>query len=184
MANRPHQFSKDRDLLATLHTDEVAETDVDGLHRVKTVLEKSIVAFEDQAASMVKQGEVLRAMEKEAGSGFNAISDHRFNTLKGCLFAGHLATDLDSIAGAIGAAALYNGIAVSCSELNSETRFALKKWRFDPPIKVEDVIRPESRVCLVDFQQSTQLNEAISPKQVVGVIDHHALQVRSRVNLM
>ena len=72
-----------------------------------------------------------------------------------------------------------------------------------PNLKVEDVITPESRVCLVDFQQSTQLNKAIrlgptpirslgpglgtgpdpgspwkaiKPSQVVGVIDHHALQ--------
>jgi len=37
-------------------------------------------------------------------------------------------TDLDSVAGAIGAAALYGGKAVTASEVNSETEFALKQW--------------------------------------------------------
>lgn len=34
----------------------------------------------------------------------------------------------------------------------------------------------EARVCLVDFQQTTQLNPAIKQSQIVGIIDHHALQ--------
>lgn len=38
------------------------------------------------------------------------------------------------------------------------------------------MITPDSKVCLVDFQQTTQLNSCIDPQQVVGVIDHHALQ--------
>jgi hypothetical protein len=37
-------------------------------------------------------------------------------------------TDLDSVAGAIGAAALYGGKAATASEVNSETEFALKQW--------------------------------------------------------
>jgi len=171
-----HQLSKDFDIIARLKSnEEVVETDVEGLMRVKTILEKSVTAFDDEAAKVVKQGALMREMEKEHGL-FNAISDHRMDTLKDCLFAGHLATDLDSIAGAIGAAALYNGVPVACSELNSETKFALEKWGFPAPLTVESVITPDSRVCLVDFQQSTQLNSAIDPKQVVGVIDHHALQ--------
>ena len=37
------------------------------------------------------------------------------------------------------------------------------------------------RVCLVDFQQTTQLHAAVSPSSVVGVIDHHALQSKTLV---
>lgn len=101
---------------------------------------------------------------------------HRFSALKDCIFAGHLATDLDSIAGSIAGAHLYDGTAVRCSEVNSETKWVLERWGFDLPPKVEDTITPDSKVCLVDFQQSTQLNPAIDVQQIVGVIDHHALQ--------
>ncbi len=45
--------------------------------------------------------------------------------LKDAMFVGHLVTDLDSVAGAIGAAALYGGKAALASDVNSETRFAV-----------------------------------------------------------
>ncbi|KAL3804917.1 hypothetical protein HJC23_006689 [Cyclotella cryptica] len=48
--------------------------------------------------------------------------------LKDAIFVGHLVTDLDSVAGAIGAAALYGGKAATASEVNSEMEFALKQW--------------------------------------------------------
>ena len=47
--------------------------------------------------------------------------------LKDAIFVGHLVTDLDSVAGAIGAAALYGGKAVLASDINSETAFALDR---------------------------------------------------------
>jgi len=38
-----------------------------------------------------------------------------------CIFVGHINTDLDSVAGAIGAAELYGGVpAVSQKDLNTE----------------------------------------------------------------
>ena len=96
--------------------------------------------------------------------------------LKGALFCGHVVTDLDSIAGAIGAAVLHGGVAARASEINSETEFALEYWNCSLPEKIEDLIEEESKVCLVDFQQQSQLNPAIPMKNIVGVIDHHALQ--------
>ena len=96
--------------------------------------------------------------------------------LKGALFCGHVVTDLDSIAGAIGAAVLHGGVAARASEINSETEFALEYWNCSLPEKIEDLIEEESKVCLVDFQQQSQLNAAIPMKNIVGVIDHHALQ--------
>jgi len=65
---------------------------------------------------------------------------------------------------------------VRCSEINAETEFCLQEWGFEVPLPVEEVITPDSKVCLVDFQQTTQLNSVINADQVVGVIDHHALQ--------
>ncbi|CAL6333554.1 unnamed protein product [Bathycoccus prasinos] len=96
--------------------------------------------------------------------------------LKGALFCGHVVTDLDSIAGAIGAAVLHGGVAARASEINSETEFALEYWNCSLPEKIEDLIEEESKVCLVDFQQQSQLNPAIPMKNIVGIIDHHALQ--------
>ena len=96
--------------------------------------------------------------------------------LKGAVFCGHLVADLDSIAGAIGAAALHEGVAARASEINSETEFALEYWNCSLPEKIENVVEDDSKVCLVDFQQQSQLHPAIPMKSIVGVIDHHALQ--------
>jgi inorganic pyrophosphatase/exopolyphosphatase len=98
--------------------------------------------------------------------------------LDGAIFCGHVVADLDSIAGAIGAAELYGGIPARASDCNAETKFALKYWKCDPPDRVEDLLdsQPETKVCLVDFQQISQLHDAIPMGNIVAVIDHHALQ--------
>jgi inorganic pyrophosphatase/exopolyphosphatase len=36
--------------------------------------------------------------------------------------------------------------------------------------------QPDRRVCIVDFQQQSQLNAHIPMKNIVGIIDHHAFQ--------
>jgi len=99
-------------------------------------------------------------------------------TLQNAIFCGHLVTDLDSIAGAIGAAELYGGIAARASEVNSETAFALEKWSVDKPLPIELLLQlhPEAGVCLVDHNQTSQLNKSIPLERIVGCIDHHALQ--------
>ena len=80
--------------------------------------------------------------------------------------------------GSIGAAALYGGRAALASEINSETAFALEKFGVEKPPTIEEVLKaePNVKICLVDHQQTTQMNPAIDPDNVVGVIDHHALQ--------
>ena len=71
---------------------------------------------------------------------------------------------MDSIAGAIGAAELYGGIPARASELNSETSFCLKYWGIPTPLPIEELLKehPDSGVCLVDHQQTSQLNKAIN----------------------
>ncbi len=103
--------------------------------------------------------------------------------LKDALFVGHLVTDLDSVAGAIGAAALYGGKAVIASDVNSETQFALDYWKVETPPRIEDVLKekPDLDVCLVDHQQTSQMNPCINVDKIVGVIDHHALQSKTIV---
>eukprot|EP01038_Epipyxis_sp_PR26KG_P010720 gene10720-14396_t len=99
-------------------------------------------------------------------------------TLSNAIFCGHLVTDLDSIAGAIGAAELYGGIPARASEVNSETAFALDLWKVPKPAPIEELLvqYPKNGVCLVDHQQTSQLNKSIDINRIVGVIDHHALQ--------
>lgn len=103
--------------------------------------------------------------------------------LKDATFLGHLVTDLDSVAGAIGAAALYGGKAALASDVNSETKFALDYWKVELPPKIEDVLEenPKADICLVDHQQTSQMNPSVNVDQIVGVIDHHALQSKTIV---
>ena len=65
-------------------------------------------------------------------------------------------------------------------QVNSETEWALKHWGFECPSPVEDVLaaNPEANVCLVDFQQLTQLNPAIAERRVVGVVSSGARLAR------
>lgn len=104
--------------------------------------------------------------------------------LEGALFVGHLVTDLDSIAGALGAAALYGGVPARASEVNSETAFALERFGVEAPQPIETLIvsQPEAGVCLVDHQQRSQLNPAVDMERIVGIIDHHALQSQTIVS--
>lgn len=98
--------------------------------------------------------------------------------LTDAVFCGHIMADLDSIAGAIGAAYLYGGTPARASEINSETVWALEKWGCTKPDTIEDLLtdQPDRNVCLVDFQQQSQLNLCIPMRNIVGIIDHHALQ--------
>lgn len=91
------------------------------------------------------------------------VKEYMPQLLSGALFCGHLVTDLDSIAGAIGASELYGGTPARASEVNSETRFALDLWGVPTPIPIEELLikYPEAGVCLVDHQQTSQLNPSI-----------------------
>ncbi len=101
--------------------------------------------------------------------------------LKRAVFVGHIVTDLDSVAGAIGAAALYGGTPALASDINSETEFALKEWGIPLPKTIEEVLAEDANVdiCLVDHQQTSQMNPNINVDKIVGVIDHHALQSKT-----
>jgi len=103
--------------------------------------------------------------------------------LQNALFCGHLVTDLDSIAGAIGASLLYGGQPARASEINSETKFALDYFGVALPPPIEESLKcsPDANVCLVDHQQRSQLNPAITESRICGIIDHHALQSQTIV---
>ena len=90
-------------------------------------------------------------------------------TLSGAIFCGHLVTDLDSIAGSIGAAELYGGVCARASEVNSETAFALNLWGAVKPRPIEELLveLPNAGVCLVDHQQTSQLNKSIEVSELL-----------------
>ena len=73
--------------------------------------------------------------------------------LKDAVFIGHLIPDLDAVASAIGAAALYGGNATIPGKINSETEWALKKWGLECPPLFDDYYQGENadkNCCLVD----------------------------------
>ena len=147
-----------------------------GIGRLYTKLEKDVMAMVENAQNVVKQlpEETTEELEEDV----HEMKLFTPDSLRGAVFCGHLVTDLDSIGGAIGGAKLYGGIPAAASEINSETKFALEFFGLPVPRKIEDIIEedPSVKVCLVDHQQTSQMNPAIEAKNVVGIIDHHALQ--------
>jgi hypothetical protein len=157
--------------LLSLAEKEYTQTSDGGtsISRKRTLIESEILKRKSKAHEFA---------EKLHEEGKDVVKPYIPSLLEGAIFVGHLMTDLDSVAGAVGAAELYGGIAARASEVNSETAFALKLWDVETPPAIEKVLvdQPEAGVCLVDHQQVSQLNKAIDIDRIVGVIDHHALQ--------
>eukprot|EP01038_Epipyxis_sp_PR26KG_P010721 gene10721-14397_t len=144
----------------------------EGVHisRKRTVVEKEISSRKDAAHEIITHLPLEPALP--------SVDAYIPQMLSGAIFCGHLVTDLDSIAGAIGAAELYGGVAARASPVNPETAFALDLWKVTTPQPIEELLveLPKAGVCLVDHQQTSQLNKSIDVNRIVGVIDHHALQ--------
>mmetsp|Transcript_22593 Transcript_22593/g.48977 ORF Transcript_22593/g.48977 Transcript_22593/m.48977 type:complete len:487 (+) Transcript_22593:166-1626(+) len=148
----------------------------DGIFRKRTNIENVVLDRQDAAR------EITEALPEEI-TVVPKVDLYAPDALKDAVFVGHLVTDLDSVGGAIGAAALYGGVPALASEINSETAFALEEWGVEKPRTLEEVLEddPDVKICLVDHQQTSQMNPAINPDNVVGVIDHHALQSKTIV---
>lgn len=150
----------------------------EGIVRKRTEVERQVIEHEKQADEIVHS---LPATTSP--SSVPHIDLFLPDVLKNAVFVGHIVTDLDSVAGAIGAAELYGGTPALASKINSETMFAFQEWGVPMPMYIEDILEqnPKSDICLVDHQQTSQLNEAIPVENIVGVIDHHALQSKTIV---
>jgi manganese-dependent inorganic pyrophosphatase len=150
----------------------------DGVVRKHTEVEKQVLHHEQQA------DEIVHMLPKEDSvTGVPHIDLFLPAVLKNAVFVGHIVTDLDSVAGSIGAACLYGGTAALASQINSETMFCFQEWKVPMPLYIEDILEeaPQSDICLVDHQQTSQLHPAIPVENIVGVIDHHALQSKTIV---
>jgi len=145
--------------------------------RKRTEVENQVIQRESVAE------EIVDTLPKESDSKANLPLVNLFlpEVLRNAVFVGHVVTDLDSVAGAIGGAALFGGIPAIASNINSETEFALKEWGASLPPPIEDILaqNPNADICLVDHQQTSQMNPSIPHDNVVGVIDHHALQSKT-----
>lgn len=100
-------------------------------------------------------------------------------SFEGARFVGHTSPDTDSIASAIGAALLYGGVATRSGSLNAESRYLLKRFGVAAPVLFET--EPERPVVLLDHNQRTQAPPGLEGRQVVGIIDHHALREQAFV---
>ena len=99
----------------------------------QTYNEREETPLEKAVGEKWAEGEILlKHLPRKDGQ-----SDAFFPMLDDAIFVGHLVTDLDSIAGAIGAAHLYGGAPARASEINTETEFALNLWGVDLPPHVE-----------------------------------------------
>lgn len=110
--------------------------------------------------------------------------------LAGCIFVGHVNTDLDSIAGAIAGADLYNGVPARAeSEFNGEIAFALELCGIEAPPFFEEIpggakedpsLCRLRKVCLVDHNEVKQMTRVLRDdekrmQRIVGLVDHHAI---------
>ena len=114
-----------------------------------------------------------------------------YPTLRGAIFVGHVNTDLDSIAGAIGAAELFDGVACRSEDnLNGEIVYALEQVAGieAPPLfdTTPGAGTPDpgtgklKKVCLVDHNETKQMHPVLRDdprrsERIVGLIDHHAM---------
>jgi len=95
----------------------------------------------------------------------------------GTVFVGHTNTDMDSIASSIGAAVLFGGTAAAASGINSETEYALQRWNQKcPTLFAEMPDSDKTNICILDHNQTSQFAPGLDASNVVGLIDHHALQ--------
>ena len=178
--------------------------------RKLTILEKEVfekMNFADELLMDVPdevEGQVVEGHEAAKKQKENLLPkiDNFVPKIHDAVFVGHVVTDLDSIAGSIGAAELYYGTPAAASDVNSETAFALQRFNCPTPKRIEDIIEEyktknnddngdddndnddplkDLRICLIDHQQTSQMNPSIPHKNVVGIIDHHALQNKTVV---
>jgi len=133
-----------------------------------------------------------RVRVKAVASGVEGFVEDNFFTasLQGCVFVGHAAADLDSIAGAVGAAELFKGTAVKAeAELSGDVKYALAEVAHleEPPLfdDCPGCVRPDEtgqlrKICLVNHNDQQQMVRALREdanraERIAGLIDHHAL---------
>lgn len=186
-ANRAH-WAHFKALLKSTATD--TDEDVSGpcvLHELETETDRALRSYEDIIQNILETFE--RRGEEPTQEAF--LEDMYVSSALqgGVVFVGHVCTDLDSVAGAVGAAQLFGGIAARSElELNGEIMYALEEVAKMPmPPLFDDIpggAKPGAdgkfkKVCLVDHNEVKQMHPALAKdkkrsERIVGLIDHHA----------
>jgi len=94
-------------------------------------VQRAYAEYQSQAEASIKrlrEAKEADSLERPKQLEVSSLCCHlqMFFAAQGCVFVGHTATDMDSIASAIGAAELFNGVPARASDVNSETEFALQ----------------------------------------------------------
>jgi len=155
-------------------------------HNLPTDTEQALKRFDAACEHLVKELKKRVVVPTEAAF---FEEEYTYARLRGCVFVGHVNTDLDSIAGAVGAAELFGGVACRSEDgLNGEITHALEVAGLEAPplfdttpgagVAAADGSRLS--VCLVDHNEPKQMVASLRDdpqraKRIVGLIDHHAL---------
>jgi hypothetical protein len=155
----------------------VGELDSSNAGEMQSATEKAVIACDQVVTKFLE-----KMKERVDSPAEEAFLEETYVTrcLQNCVFVGHLATDVDSIAGAIGAAELFGGIATrSEPELNGEIMYVLNEVaELEMPPLFDDTPgagKPEvdastgeeiwKKVCLVDHNEEKQMVERSVKRQ-------------------
>jgi hypothetical protein len=131
-AERSH-WPQFQDLLASISSSSAEESG-----ELMTATDQAVASYE-----AIVSATLATMKERVAKPSAEAFIEDTFVSpaLKYCIFVGHVATDLDSIAGAMGAAALFGGVAAkSEDELNGEIMYALREVaELDEPVLYDTI---------------------------------------------
>jgi len=95
---------------------------------------------------------------------------------KSVVFVGHTRCDTDSIAGAISAAYLFDGVPAKCVDnLNPETAYVLKHWGIEEPLSSTSSEFKDRKWGLVDHSELAQIPSGVDKEEIVIIIDHHQM---------
>lgn len=149
---------------------------------IPSCLKKAVNMYQNQANKFISKM-TKNFDQMNANDIVNAIknNEYKYKLFEGALFVGHIVTDLDSVSTAIGAAAFYGGVpAISEKKetLNTEIKWAIDYWNCKLPEFIEN-IKNKNKIVLVDHNQLSQTNKCIDPKNIIGIIDHHAPNIVS-----
>lgn len=132
---------------------------------VGVVLISMVAGVETSTASVQLHGKSIKLSELSLSGPMPVFKD--------VAMVGHLAPDLDSVAGAISAAFLFNGTPTIPGEINPEARHALTQFQLPVPIFANDSSLINKTWLLVDHGSKSQ--NFLDDESVVGLIDHHSM---------
>ncbi|MGF1689157.1 manganese-dependent inorganic pyrophosphatase [Photobacterium japonica] len=101
------------------------------------------------------------------------LSAPKTNNTDNLVWTGHMSPDTDTVTSAIAAAHIYGGTAAVPEAINPESQFVLDYCKATAPVALSSV--KVGAIGLVDFNQKTQLHASLKEKDVVAIVDHHAI---------